>query len=319
MSLQSDFIDYLKKQLEKPYKLGTAGPDTYDCSGLIYDACQKIYKKEVPRVSTDQYALGKTVSLPQMEIGDIVFFDTGWTSRIPNHNGVFLGNGEFINANSYNGKVAIDTLSSAYWSPKHTGTKRFFDAQGNFLKDDTSPSNIIFTDVPETHPDYAFIMQLKNAGIISGDGNISSGATTFRPNDSVNRVESLKMILKYFKILLVPDDGTIDFPDVPLKEWFHLYVKTGVQKKIIRGYADGKFKPANFVTRAEACKIIFSAKGETPPNPSSTSFSDVDLNDWSARYVIAAEKRGMILANGNKLTPHSAITRGNVCRAVLKC
>lgn len=107
-----------------------------------------------------------------------------------------------------------------------------------------------FTDVPEYHPYEAAITELYCRGIINGYSD-----ETFRPGNSVNRAEFLKMMYEAGGDSI---DSNIDlpFPDVPENEWYAKYVKVAYENGIIDGYPDGTFKPENTINFAEASKMI---------------------------------------------------------------
>jgi cell wall-associated NlpC family hydrolase len=70
-------IAVARAQIGKPYVLGTAGPDTFDCSGL----CQYSYAKagvRIPRTTYDQiYAGTKVVGISSIRAGDLCFPNNG--------------------------------------------------------------------------------------------------------------------------------------------------------------------------------------------------------------------------------------------------
>ncbi|WP_444685231.1 C40 family peptidase [Alkalicoccus luteus] len=103
-----------------PYRWGGTTTAGFDCSGFI----QYVFKqngKNLPRTAAQQHAAGSHVSSSNRRVGDIVFFET-YTSG-PSHNGIYIGNGQFIHAGSSTG-VTIASLSSSYWSQRYLGTRR---------------------------------------------------------------------------------------------------------------------------------------------------------------------------------------------------
>lgn len=69
------------------------------------------------------------------------------------------------------------------------------------------------------------------------------------------------------------------------------------EEGIIGGYPDGTFKPGNIVNRAEALKIVLEANKKAAQDISSTSFSDVQVEDWFAKYVETAKELGIVSGN----------------------
>ncbi len=85
---------------------------------------------------------------------------------------------------------------------------------------------------------------------------IDSSNKNFRPNDSITRAESMKMLLNAAWIELV-DTETSDFSDV--NGWSAKYVQTAKNLGIVNGQeVNWKliFRPSDSITRAEVAKIV---------------------------------------------------------------
>ncbi len=299
MSQIDDLINFLKGELGKPYQLGAIGPDGYDCSGLTYTAFQQSCNILLPRVSTDQYSIGVSVDLADIQKGDLLFFDTGSSSRKPNHVGVCIGDQKMINANSYANKVVEESYMSSYWQGAYYGTKRALNLSTPFM------------DVPISSPFYEYIIDLYEKGVVSGypDG-------TFKPEQGINRAEVLKIILEAFEIPLV-EIGDSPFSDVNTSDWFFKYVKTAYEQGIVNGYPDGTFKPANNVNRVECLKIALNTAGVTLPSSGSLNFSDVQATDWFYAYVLYATNESLIDPVSDTLFgAANDMKRGEMCKVV---
>lgn len=61
--------------LGRPYRAAAAGPDAFDCSGLVVWAARAA-GLEVPRSSFGQYDAGTPITREEVNAGDLVFFDT---------------------------------------------------------------------------------------------------------------------------------------------------------------------------------------------------------------------------------------------------
>ncbi len=311
MTDRDKFIQFCQQQLGKPYVLGATGPDAFDCSGLFFAAFSQLFKAQVPRVSTDQFALGIKIEVAEAKPGDLIFFDSGWIDRVPNHNGVCIEEGKMINANSYQGKVYEEPFASGYWSTRIIGVRRVFDADGKLDLFGRSSQVPPFDDVPGSHRDFAEIEHLRKQGVIRG---FSDGS--FRPDQPVTRAEALKILLLCFQIPLVDADATL-FSDISLADWHITYVTTAKQKGIINGYPDGTFRPGNEINRAEIAKIIFETGGISPP-PVQTDIPDVPPNCWFSGYALAARERSMFRFAGKNFLPKKPVTRGEMCRAIVR-
>ena len=97
---------YAEKQLGKPYVWAAAGPDTFDCSGLMLYAYDKA-GVELTHYSGTQITEGTRVSRSELRPGDLVFFG----SPI-HHVGMYAGGGAFIEAPYTGTDVRITRLSN---------------------------------------------------------------------------------------------------------------------------------------------------------------------------------------------------------------
>lgn len=109
-------IDIAKSKLGYPYVWGAEGPKSFDCSGFIYYIFKINLNINIPRVSKDQSKYGKYIEKKDLQPGDLVFFDTdGINNGTVSHVGMYLGNGEFIQASSGRTmKVVISRLEGYY-------------------------------------------------------------------------------------------------------------------------------------------------------------------------------------------------------------
>ncbi|GAA4480196.1 C40 family peptidase [Rhodococcus olei] len=84
-------VEAAASKIGAPYVWGAAGPDAFDCSGLVQWAFKQA-GLNLPRTSYDQAAAGTPVSAKDLQPGDVVSFYGG------SHSGIYAGNGEIIHA-----------------------------------------------------------------------------------------------------------------------------------------------------------------------------------------------------------------------------
>ena len=103
-----------------PYVFGGTTPNGFDCSGYVryVFANAGIY---LPRTADAQYECGYPVSTAELVPGDLAFFSTYEAGA--SHVGIYLGDGNFINASSSRG-VSIASLYSSYWGSCYIGARR---------------------------------------------------------------------------------------------------------------------------------------------------------------------------------------------------
>ncbi len=113
-------INTAKSYMGVPYVWGGTSPSGFDCSGFT----QYVLKKNgisIPRVTSDQFKTGVSVSKANLRVGDLVFFTTYKAG--PSHVGFYIGNGNFIHASSSKG-VTISSLSNSYFADRYLGARR---------------------------------------------------------------------------------------------------------------------------------------------------------------------------------------------------
>ena len=105
-----------------PYVWGGETPAGFDCSGFV----QYVFRQigiNLPRTADVQYELGRKVLQAELQPGDLVFFETYEPGA--SHDGIYVGEGKFIAANSGTG-VAVVSLADPYWSSRYLGARRLF-------------------------------------------------------------------------------------------------------------------------------------------------------------------------------------------------
>jgi cell wall-associated NlpC family hydrolase len=114
----TNIISLAKSKLGSKYESTKAGPDSFDCSGFIYFIFSS-NKIDIPRSSKEQSEMeGKQLTKDELEIGDLVFFDTSKKNHV-NHSGLYIGDGNFIHSSS--GKaygVTISNLITGWYKDK---------------------------------------------------------------------------------------------------------------------------------------------------------------------------------------------------------
>jgi len=170
-----------------------------------------------------------------------------------------------------------------------------------------------FTDVSASSAYAPAIEALKSQNVLQG---YSDG--TFRPEQSINRAEFLKILFENQKNTDVQYNSNYTFPDVASDAWYAKYVSFAKQKGIIKGYEDGNFKPEQNITYPEAFKIVTTSYGlnaitavaqstmaETGINNSFTKYQ----NEWFYPYFKTTQANNLFEIKTD-LNPAANINRG---------
>ncbi|WP_282694913.1 C40 family peptidase [Streptomyces sp. CC208A] len=87
-------VAFARAQIGDAYVMGGTGPNSWDCSGLV----QAAYRQagiDLPRVSGAQSSMGTSVSLSNLQPGDILY----WGSRSGSyHVAIYVGGGKYVGA-----------------------------------------------------------------------------------------------------------------------------------------------------------------------------------------------------------------------------
>lgn len=106
-----------------------------------------------------------------------------------------------------------------------------------------------FSDVSKSHWANTAISTLANCGILKGDT-----AGSFRPNAVMSRAELVVMLTRFY------DMNATDLPENKFSDvqghWAINEIRFAANENWINGYPDGRFKPNQSISRAEAVKIV---------------------------------------------------------------
>lgn len=175
-----------------------------------------------------------------------------------------------------------------------------------------------FSDVPSASWYAGYVNDLEVEGIVDG-------GEFFRPADSLNRAELVKMVITATGGLqgyTPPFNATFD--DVPKAAWFANYVEEAATRGIVMGYMDaqgnltGMFGPADTVTRAAATKILVEAFELEMNEEAGKTYPDVSSGDWFYDYVLIAGQHG--LAQGyadGRFGPADPVTRAQIAKMMV--
>jgi cell wall-associated NlpC family hydrolase len=88
-----------------PYVWAAAGPDSFDCSGLVVWAFGQAGRPGLPHSTYSLVTMGISVPLDQLQVGDLVF------PAGDGHVGIYVGGGNFVHAPHTGDVVKVTSLS----------------------------------------------------------------------------------------------------------------------------------------------------------------------------------------------------------------
>ncbi len=177
-----------------------------------------------------------------------------------------------------------------------------------------------FPDVPANYWAKKYIDTLVSKGVVKGfpDG-------TFKPEAKVTREQFAKMIVAA-KGLKLYKPSTPTFTDVSKSRWSYGYVEAAVKAGYIKGYGNGKFGPADPITREQLATLmvrVLGLEGQAKQFKTPIVFTNdwKDISKWAAGYVTVAVRpdvQVLLPRKGVLIAPKSPATRAECAHAVYK-
>jgi cell wall-associated NlpC family hydrolase len=110
-----------ESRIGAPYRYGGAGPDAFDCSGLVAYAHRRA-GIPVPRTAAQQYTAATPVARRDLRPGDLVFFRL--SGREVSHVGIYAGGDRFVHAPQSGGHVRTASLDEELFRRSWAGAGR---------------------------------------------------------------------------------------------------------------------------------------------------------------------------------------------------
>ncbi len=172
---------------------------------------------------------------------------------------------------------------------------------------------------------YDEVIQYDNEAIEQGieDQMMESNAELFPENEGEE--DATDAYSTSDSHLTIKVDGVpVVLQDVPLFEWFSVYVRDVADKNLISGYKDansrpaGQFGPADNVTIEQLAKIAVLAAGIDVYSCGGDIKNEAAIGGWSEKYIRCAEYLGWAVYAEGAVDIYSPATRTEVVLTVLQ-
>jgi len=120
-STKENILARAKEFLGTPYGFGNKDSVQTDCSGFT----QQVFRQfgiALPRSAAEQAALGTYVDASDLQVGDLMFYQT-YKSE-PSHVAIYAGDGKIIHASFRSKQVQYDTIDKGYYKQRFMYAKR---------------------------------------------------------------------------------------------------------------------------------------------------------------------------------------------------
>lgn len=204
---RDNFVMEAKKHVGSQYVYGAVGPETFDCSGLIYYCARESVKVQLPRTAKAIYSYCRIVPDSKREVGDLLFFKTTSSGTI-SHVGIYIGNNQFISAISDgpNSGVIISSLKQDYWKGKYVACGQFLPSGKKSAADEEKFEEELVTRDDST-------VAKKSGGSFKDkvvfDANASFGWSLIAPNEFMIKFRGIDLLVnaRYTGMNLQPGFG----------------------------------------------------------------------------------------------------------------
>ncbi len=164
-----------------------------------------------------------------------------------------------------------------------------------------------FSDVASDSWYKTYIDYVTEKGYMTGDAE-----GTFRPTEYITRAEFVTVLVNMTGVTTKTSNT---LPDVAEDAWYADYMSKGVAAGYITGYEDGTYKPESYISREEACVVIYRLAGLAPVDTDVCKFTDVsEISEWAKQMVNKLVYLGVITGyDDGSFKPGNPITRAEVC------
>jgi rare lipoprotein A (peptidoglycan hydrolase) len=173
-----------------------------------------------------------------------------------------------------------------------------------------------FSDVSIHHENYSAINNLYRRWIIwwYSDWN-------FKPENNLNRVEALKILLLSASIWISEDAwNVLSFKDTQKDSWYFKYIATAQSLWIVNWYSDWNFRPWSTVNLAESLKMLLESNSVNyKKNVFEAPYYDVPKTAWFAWYFDYAKENNLLDWPKNwKINPWKNINRAEFSEIIYR-
>ncbi|MEO1145499.1 MAG: N-acetylmuramoyl-L-alanine amidase [Cyanobacteria bacterium J06638_22] len=128
----------------------------------------------------------------------------------------------------------------------------------------------------------------------------------FEPNLPVSRAEIAVMVYQSLVVtgqaralaspyIVMPPAAAVSFSDIT-GHWAEGFIRGLAGQEFISGFLDGRFRPDNFISRAQYAALLVNTFMPLPKRPP-TTFRDVPDNHWAADAIQRAYRGGLLSGN----------------------
>ncbi len=169
---------------------------------------------------------------------------------------------------------------------------------------------IYFSDVAPGDPAFPYVQRIAMRGAMLGYEDYRFG-----PSDELTRAHAAVVLQRAFAVpSRVPSRAS--FSDVPSSHWAYTEIESLKAAGVIDGYADGTFRPAASLTRAQLVKLV-AVLGDLSAGSGAQRFSDVPTTHWAFAEIEGLAQLGVLEGYGDgTFRPDQPATRFHAAKLI---
>lgn len=182
-----------------------------------------------------------------------------------------------------------------------------------FRADADKDTDLIITDVADTHWAKSYVDSAVQMGIVEGNGS-----SKFYPDNEVTRAEFITLL---WKAAGKPQPtANLSISDIDEMSWYYSAAVWGVENGYIKCTDENTFLPNTAVTRAQAITILYRFAGSPRSGGSLDTFADGnEVSDYARNAMCWAVVTGIIAAStDNRLFPRQNATRAQAVTFIVR-
>jgi len=164
-------------------------------------------------------------------------------------------------------------------------------------------------DVPGNDPFSTQIRWSVDQGLLTCGADLA-----FRKSETINRGQMAAVAYRRSGSPAYTPPKTSPFSDVPADHTFYKVITWANSKGVMTGYADGRFGPADLLTRGQTAVVLYDVMGKPTYTPPKTSpFPDVATTAYYYKAIMWMVDRG--IASGyaiGSFGPNDDVERGQM-------
>ncbi|MBQ3390582.1 MAG: S-layer homology domain-containing protein [Firmicutes bacterium] len=147
---------------------------------------------------------------------------------------------------------------------------------------------------------------------------VGTDSEQFGPDTTLTRAQFVTIL---WRMAGEPDAGETSpaFNDVETGSWYEAAVNWSAEKDLVTGYGNGRFGPADPVTRQQIAVLFWRMEGQPSAGDADLSgFTDADeISSWAQDAAGWAVETGLLHGNGSQLQPLGIATRAEAAQILM--